>query len=252
MRQSESKVALVTGANRGIGYAIAVSLAKRGITPALAVRHPHTAAAVATHLRDLGYECPILRCDISDESSIQGAVGELVALKGRVDIVINNAATIEPIGLIGDVPPERWLQAIAVNLSGPYLLIRSVLPTLLAQGGGAIVNISSGAAMRPLVGWSAYCSSKAALAMLGRSVSAEYGKQGIHVYSLQPGAVDTDMQGRIRESGVNEVSRIPKSALLRAEVPAAVVAWLADTRPEDLIGQELSVNDPMLLARTST
>jgi NAD(P)-dependent dehydrogenase (short-subunit alcohol dehydrogenase family) len=83
------------------------------------------------------------------------------------------------------------------------------------------------------------------------SVTTEYGPRGVRAYSLQPGMVDTDMQGRIRESGLNEVSRVPRSALLQPALPARIAAWLVDTAPEDLVDQELSVRDTGLVARAS-
>jgi NAD(P)-dependent dehydrogenase (short-subunit alcohol dehydrogenase family) len=251
MSATDSKVAFVTGAGRGIGAAIALALAQRGITPVLAVRDPAAAASTAEQVRALGMACPIVCCEVSDEASVRRAVAEVLDTTGRLDIVVNNAATIEPIGLLGEVPPEQWVQAVAVNLSGPYFVIRAALPTFLAQGGGVILNLSSGAALGPRLGWSAYCSTKAALAMLSRSVATEYGAQGVRAYSFQPGMVDTDMQGRIRESGLNEVSRVPRSALLQPALPARIAAWLVDTAPEDLVDQELSVRDATLVARAS-
>lgn len=251
MSATDSKVAFVTGAGRGIGAAIALALAQRGITPVLAVRDPAAAASTAEQVRALGMACPIVCCEVSDEASVRRAVAEVLDTTGRLDIVVNNAATIEPIGLLGEVPPEQWVQAVAVNLSGPYFVIRAALPTFLAQGGGVVLNLSSGAALGPRLGWSAYCSTKAALAMLSRSVATEYGAQGVRAYSFQPGMVDTDMQGRIRESGLNEVSRVPRSALLAPATPARIAAWLVDTAPEDLVDQELSVRDATLVARAS-
>jgi NAD(P)-dependent dehydrogenase (short-subunit alcohol dehydrogenase family) len=251
MPVTDSKVAFVTGAGRGIGAAIALALARRGITPVLAVRDPVAAAPIAARVIALGGACPVVRCDVADEPSVRRAVAEALDATGRLDIVVNNAATIEPIGLLGEVPPEQWVQAVAVNLSGPYFVIRAALPTFLAQGRGVVLNLSSGAALRPREGWSAYCSTKAALAMLSRSLATEYGARGVRAYSFQPGMVDTDMQGRIRESGLNEVSRVPRADLLRPELPARIAAWLVDAAPEDLVDQELSVRDAGLVARVT-
>jgi len=246
-----SKVAFVTGAGRGIGAAIALALARRGIVPVLAIRDPAAATPVARQVLDLGVACPVVRCEVADEPSVHQAVAETLQTCGRLDIVVNNAATIEPIGLLGDVPSAQWVRSVAVNLSGPYFVIRAALPAFLAQGGGVVLNLSSGAALRPREGWSAYCSTKAALAMLTRSVATEYGARGVRAYSFQPGMVDTDMQGRIRESGLNEVSRVPRAELLPPEWPARIAAWLADAAPEDLTDRELSVRDEALAARAS-
>ena len=164
--------------------------------------------------------------------------------------MINNAGQIEPQAPLAQTDPAAWAQAVSVNLVGPYNVIRAALPELLRRA-GAIVNVSTGAAHPPRDGWSAYCSSKAGLYMLSRSVLNEYGKQGLSVYSLQPGLVDTDMQARIRDMGVNEISRIPQEKLAPPELSAGVIAWLADTLPRDLMGSDLSVNEPTLIQRAN-
>ncbi len=162
--------------------------------------------------------------------------------------MVNNAGQIEPQGLLANTDPAAWARAISVNLVGSYNVIHAALPELLLRR-GTILNVSTGAAHTPRDGWSAYCSSKAGLLMLGRAVLNEYGKQGLSVYSLQPGLVDTGMQERIRSMGVNEISRIQREKLAPPELSAGVIAWLAATAPPDLMGTDLSVNDSALLAR---
>src|SRR5690606_20395126 len=110
-------------------------------------------------------------------------------------------------------------------------------------GEGVIVNISSGAAHSPLEGWSAYCASKAALAMLTRSVHLELADAGVFAYGFQPGVVDTGMQATIRASGVNEVSRLRREQLAPAHQPARLVALLCLGKPPELRGLDLSVRD---------
>jgi 3-oxoacyl-[acyl-carrier protein] reductase len=167
---------------------------------------------------------------------------------GRIDILINNAGQIEPIALIGDTKTEAWLRALAVNLGGAYSAIHACLPTLI-ETRGVVINLSSGAAHVPRQGWSAYCSSKAALAMLTHCLDHEYAAQGVAAYGLQPGIVDTEMQQRIRASGMNEISKIPQNTLAPPEKAAWVLAWLADRRPPDLAGKDLSIGDATLLSR---
>ena len=167
---------------------------------------------------------------------------------GRLDIVINNAGQIEPQAPLAQTDPAQWAHAMQVNLVGPYNMIHAALPELLRRQ-GVVLNVSTGAAHTPRDGWSAYCTSKAGLYMLSRSVLNEYGKQGLSVYSLQPGLVDTAMQGLIRAQGVNEISRIPQEKLAAPGLSAGLIAWLADTLPQDLMGSDLSVNDAGLLER---
>lgn len=246
--RSPGRVAFVTGAARGIGAATALACARRGIAPVLAVRRPEAAAEVAARVRALGSECLVLPCDVTELASVRAAVQQTLATWGRLDCVVNNAGRIDPIGHLHETDPGTWAATLASNLTGAYHVLREALPALLAAQ-GVVVNLSTGAAHAPREGWSAYCSSKAGLAMLTRCVAHEYGGRGISAYGLQPGLVDTGMQERIRGSGMNEISRIPQSDLAPPERSAEVIAWLADTRPADLRGQDLSVNDRELMAR---
>lgn len=246
--QPSGRVALVTGAARGIGAATAVALARRGIACVLAVRKPEAARETADILGKLGVACRVETCDVADYESVRRCVARTIEAWGRLDIVVNNAGQIDPQGLLANTDPAAWAQAVSVNLVGPYNVIRAALSELLRRH-GTVVNVSTGAAHTPRDGWSAYCSSKAGLHMLGRSVLNEYGKQGLSVYSLQPGLVDTDMQERIRSMGVNEISRIQREKLAPPEVSAGVIAWLAAKAPPELMGTDLSVADSELLAR---
>ncbi len=244
------RTALVTGAARGIGAATALALAKRGIAPILAVRQPETAREVADAVMKLGVACRIEPCDVTDYNAVLRCIASVIKAWGRLDIVINNAGQIEPQASLAQTDPSVWARAVSVNLVGPYNVIHAALPELLRRK-GAVVNVSTGAAHTPRDGWSAYCSSKAGLYMLSRSVFNEYGEQGLSVYSLQPGLVDTDMQVRIRGMGVNEISRVPREKLASPDLSASVIAWLAETLPCDLMGRDLSVSDAELLERAS-
>lgn len=246
------RTAIVTGAARGIGAAIAVELARRGIAPVLAVRCAGAAAGTQRSVEELNIPCYIALCDIADHGMAVRTIETTLETFGRLDILINNAGQIDPIGRIGDTEPSAWVRSIEVNLSGAYHMIHAALPALQTAGQGTIVNVSTGAAHNPREGWSAYCSAKAALFMLTRCLTHEYGEGGLMAYGLQPGLVDTEMQVRIRGSGINEISRIPREQLAPPERAARLIAWLADTRPADLAGKDLTVNDDALMARAGT
>ncbi len=241
------RVALVTGAARGIGAATAVALAQRGIAPVLLVRDPAAAEATQQAVLAHGVICGVLQADVAEAAQVQQAVAQLLREYGRLDVLVNNAGQIDPIGRIADTDPAVWARAIEVNLLGPYLLIHAALPALLASPQAAVVNLSTGAAHTPREGWSAYCSSKAGLCMLTRALAHEYAAQGLAAYGLQPGLVDTAMQVHIRASGMNEISRIPREQLAAPAHSAALIAWLCDRRPAQFIGQDLSVRDEVLL-----
>jgi NAD(P)-dependent dehydrogenase (short-subunit alcohol dehydrogenase family) len=239
------RTAIITGASRGIGAATAVALAELGIAPALFVRDAGSAESVAQAVRDRGMACHIEVCDVADHRSVCEAVARTIGAWGHLDIVINNAGRIDPIGYLADTDPAEWSLAFQVNVIGAYHVIRETMPFLLDKG-GVVINLSTGAAHTPRDGWSAYCSSKAALAMLTRSVANEYADKGVFAYGLQPGLVDTEMQVRIRQAGINEISRIPRSQLDQPDRSAKIIAWLASERPPELAGMDLPMNHPSL------
>jgi|SRR5690625_742242 len=239
----QGKTALIIGASRGIGRAAAYALAERGATVGLMARTVSACQEAADDLNSHGFSAFAAECDITDYSAVAKVVEDAEAQRGRVDILVNNAGVIEPIGSITETSPEAWADSININLLGAYNCIRAVLPGFLANGGGTVINVSSGAALRPVEGWSAYCSGKAGLAMLTKSIHLELADRGIRAFSFQPGVVDTDMQVRIRASGINEVSRLRRSDLLSPDVPAAAIAWLCTDEAAGLTGTELSIND---------
>ncbi|MBN8905636.1 MAG: SDR family oxidoreductase, partial [Rhodospirillales bacterium] len=142
-----------------------------------------------------------------------------------------------------------WARNIQINLVGAYHAIRAVLPRMAAAGGGRIVNVSSGAAIRPLEGWSAYCSGKAGLHMLTRAIALETAEQGIRVFGFQPGPTDTDMQVQIRASRMNPISQIPRGDLIPVAQPAQAIVYLCTPESDDLSGQEFSLRDEAFRGR---
>jgi 3-oxoacyl-[acyl-carrier protein] reductase len=240
MGSLDGKVIIVTGASRGIGAAAASALAKAGATVVLTARDGTLTEEVA---RSIGPTASAHACDVSDYGAVAAFVTATKSRFGRLDALINNAGVIEPIATIAESDPAAWARNIEINLTGAYYPIRAVLPGMLADGGGTIVNVSSGAAIRPLEGWSAYCSGKAGLHMLTRAIALETAGKGIRVFGFQPGTTDTDMQVLIRASGVNPVSQIPRVNLTPVAHPAAAIVYLCTPAADDLNGQEFSLRD---------
>jgi 3-oxoacyl-[acyl-carrier protein] reductase len=170
-------------------------------------------------------------------------VHETASRLGPPEILVNNAGVIEPIAMVAASDPAEWARSIQINLIGAYYAIRAVLPGMLERGHGDIINVSSGAAMRPLEGWGAYCTGKAGLAMLTRSIDLEHRSAGIRVFGFQPGTTDTDMQVTIRASGVNMISRIPREQLTPVAHPARGIVYLCTKEADDLAGKEFSLRD---------
>lgn len=237
------KVALVTGAGRGIGRAVALELLRQGAAVVAGVRQAEAAAELEAALGAAGAQARVVPCDVVDYAAVEAAVALAVASFGRLDILINNAGVLEPQARLAEADPARWAANITTNLVGAMYASRAALPHLLAAGGGRVVNISSGAAGRPLDGWSAYCAGKAGLAMLTRSLQLEYGPEGLQAFGLRPGVVDTGMQEQVRAAAVNEVSRLRRDELADAAVPARAVAFLCAGAAADLAGGEVDIYD---------
>jgi NAD(P)-dependent dehydrogenase (short-subunit alcohol dehydrogenase family) len=249
MGSLDGKVIIVTGASRGIGAAAAAALAQAGATLVLTARDDKRLADIALPIARAGGTVSSRPCDVSNYQAFASLVDETTGRYGRIDALINNAGVIEPIATIADSDPAAWARNVDINLTGAYHAIRAVLPGMLAAGGGTIVNVSSGAAIRPLEGWSAYCSAKAGLHMLTRAIALETAGKGIRVFGFQPGTTDTDMQVLIRASGVNPVSQIPRGNLTPVAHPAAAIVYLCTAAADDLNGQEFSLRDDSFRSR---
>jgi NAD(P)-dependent dehydrogenase (short-subunit alcohol dehydrogenase family) len=242
------QVSLVMGASAGIGAAVAEALAAKGACIAIAARRRDAIDSLAAQLQAKGASVLPLTCDVSERAQVTAAVDATLQRFGRLDHLINNAGVIQPIGRLLDTDPAGWARAIDINLTGAFNTIHAALPHLLKQR-GTIVNVSSGAAHRPLEGWSAYCTSKAGLAMLTRALILEYGEQGLRVYGFSPGTVRTAMQVAIRASGINPVSQLDPESLLPAEAPAKIIAYLCTADAADLPSGENTIRDDDLRRR---
>lgn len=249
VQRNASKVAAVTGANRGLGRAIAVELARAGYAVVVGARVPGSAAETLAEIELAGGEATAAACDVTVYSQVERFVATALDTYGRLDVLVNNAAIIEPMVPLMESDPEEWERSVKTNLLGVYYGCRAAAPHFEALGGGVIVNISSGAAHRPLFQWSAYCTGKAGVAMLTQCLALETREKDIRVYGFQPAVVATDMQRKIRSRRVNEVSDLPADALLDPAIPAKVVVRLCEMAPEDLNGQDLTIRDQELLRR---
>lgn len=245
---TQSKSALVTGARTGLGAAIARALAKDGVAVGVGVRKKGDGAKTVAEISAAGGNAREIILDVGESGAAKRAVEECASAFGGLDILVNNAAVIEPIGAISKTPPEDFARNLHINMVGAFALINAAWP-LLKESRGRIVNIISGASRAALLGWASYCSSKSALLMLTQCADLEGKPEGVRCFAFAPGLVDTAMQETIRESGVNEVSKLPRSALAHPDIPARAAAFLASGEADDLAGQYADVRDPDLRAR---
>lgn len=236
----QGKVVVITGASRGIGAEAAREFARAGARVALLAR---SAGAVGALADGIGAAAMAVPCDVGDWESVRSAVAAVMARFGRIDVMVNNAGVIEPIARLADADADDWGAAVDINLKGVFHGMKAVLPVMRAQGGGTIITVSSGAAVNPLEGWSAYCASKAGALMLTRTLHVEEGPHGIRVLGLSPGTVATDMQVKIRASGVNAVSRLDPSAHIPADWPAKALVWMCGPAADPWLGTDVSLRE---------
>ena len=196
----DGRVAIVTGAGRGIGRATTVLLADQGADVACVARTGSELAEVAADVRAAGRQAVQIEADIGDPGAAAYIAAQAQADLGDVGILVNNAATVTPVGPTLDVDPQQWARALAVNVIGPMRLTRALLDSMVKHGWGRIINVSSAIAAAPsaMIGMNAYAASKAALEAHSLNLAAELAGTGVTVNILRPGTVDTAMPAWIR------------------------------------------------------
>lgn len=240
MAMLDGKTMMITGASRGIGAAAARIFAEAGANVCLLARSRNDIAEIAGQI---GPKALAIPCDVSRYWEVEAAVRACVETFGRLDILINNAGVIEPIESLAQATPDAWGHVIDINVKGVFHGMRAALPVMIAEGGGTILTISSGAAHGAMEGWSAYCTSKAGAAMLTKCAHAEGMAQGIRAMGLSPGTVATQMQREIKASGVNPVSQLDWETHIPADWPAKALLWMCSPDADAFLGQEISLRD---------
>ena len=192
MESLQGKNALITGAGKGIGRALAIALAQEGVNVGLVARTAADLELVADELKAYDVKTVVATADVADIGAVNAAVAKVKAGLGYIDILINNAG-ISSFGSFMELEPERWEQIVKVNLFGPYYVTRAVLPDMLERKTGDIVNISSTAGKSGNAVTSAYSASKFALIGMSESLMQEVCKQNIRVTTLTPSTIATDM-----------------------------------------------------------
>ena len=245
-------VVIVTGASRGVGAAAARWLAGTGTAVTLIARSQKELRHEAEAIGRSGGDCLFVTGDVSDPHFCRSAVEKTLARFHRLDALVNNAGTVEPLATVANARPADWHYNVEVNLLGPVYMSMAAIPELRVRN-GRIVNVSSGAAYHVIAAASAYCAAKAALNQFSRVLAAE--EPDLTVIAVRPGVVDTRMQELLRSEG--PVKMPPEQAafyrdlktagrLEPPQVPARAIAWLALHAPREWSGDFMSYDDPQI------
>jgi NAD(P)-dependent dehydrogenase (short-subunit alcohol dehydrogenase family) len=223
------RVALVTGGSRGIGRAVALALARRGAAVAVASRRLESCEAVAAEIEKAGGTASAHACHVGEPDAIEAAFGEVDARYGRLDILVNNAATNPYYGPALEMDLGAWQKTIDVNIRGYFLCALAAARRMSLRGKGAIVNVASVNAFRPMDGQACYSLTKAAIVNMTQGLAKEWAGLGIRVNALVPGIVETRFAAAIHQDERLRASverQVPAGRIARPEEMAGAVVYL--------------------------
>jgi 3-oxoacyl-[acyl-carrier protein] reductase len=242
----EGRVALVTGASRGIGRATARVLAARGAHVMAAARGDHAHAA-AEEIQAAGGKAEAVTLDVTDKTAIETVVGDVMGRLGRIDILVNNAGITRD-QLLLRLKRDDWDAVIDTNLTAVAMLTQAVLKPMIRQRSGRIINLTSVVGQAGNAGQANYAAAKAGLIGLTKAMALEVASRGITVNAVSPGLIDTDMT-RALSQGAQEswADRVPLKRLGTPDDVAEAVAFLASDEASYITGQVLAVNGGMYM-----
>jgi NAD(P)-dependent dehydrogenase (short-subunit alcohol dehydrogenase family) len=246
------KTALVTGAGRGIGRALAIALAESGARVGCVARSQDELSRTVELVTARGGSAVAVSADLSDPHTVPDVVREVTTKLGTPVILINNAATVEPLGRTGDLTPDAWNAAFRLNVITPAALSAALLPGMTAAGWGRIVNVSSAVVARPetMIGGNPYAATKAALEAHTLNLATELTGTGVTVSVYRPGSVDTAMQALIRRTGQTRLDAATYTRFVRSHEEGKLInpddsaRSLIARLTSDATGQVWDAHDP--------
>jgi NAD(P)-dependent dehydrogenase (short-subunit alcohol dehydrogenase family) len=232
------QVAIVTGAGRGIGRAIALRLAQDGADVVIADVHEHSMESVAAEVRQLRRRSLAILTDVTSKAQVQAMVEQTVAELGRVDILVNNAGILGPAKAVVDTPEEEWDRCVAVHLKGTFLCSQAVIPHMLKQKYGKIVSMGSVAGKEGNPNLAAYSVAKAGIICLTKSLAKELATAGINVNCISPTVIETDMIKNMSPEQLRPLlEKIPMQRTGKPEEAAALIRFLVSDEAGFVTGQ---------------
>jgi NAD(P)-dependent dehydrogenase (short-subunit alcohol dehydrogenase family) len=247
----DGKVALITGASRGIGRAIAVRLAQAGARVVLSSRRLENVQAVASEIEAVGGEALAVQAHVGRPDDVRALVTGTVARYGRVDVVVNNAATNPHFGPLLTADEGQWDKILDTNAKGAFRVCQAVVPHMEAGGGGKIINLVSVAGLRPSSGMGVYSISKAALVMLTKVLALELGRANIQVNAIAPGVIKTRFSQVLWQTpSIAEpiLASLPLGRFGEPEDVAGLALYLASSASDYVTGAVFVVDGGMYVA----
>ncbi|WON75319.1 SDR family oxidoreductase [Nitrosospira sp. Is2] len=245
-RSFTGKVAFVTGAANGIGRATALAFAREGASVVVADVSEQNNQATARMIQELGGHALAVTCDVRRNEEVQRALNATIEAFGRLDFAFNNAGIEYTVQPLADLAEEEWDRIIDIDLRGVFLCMKHEIPLMLEQGGGAIVNTSSGAGIRGFKGGGAYVAAKHGVVGLTKSAALDYAQSNIRINAVCPGIIDTPMMDRFSgattEGRQAVIAQEPIGRMGRPEEIAATVVWLCSDAASFVVGSAMIVD----------
>jgi len=245
------QVAIVTGAGRGLGRVTALALARAGVRVGVVARSGEQIAETALEIRKTGGQALAVVADVSDAAAVEHMARQVERTLGPVDLLVNNAATMGPLGPMWEADAGDWWHTFEVNLRGPYLCSRALLPGMIARRRGRIINLATTAATVAVAHMGAYVIAKTALIRFTENLAAELINSGVSVFALDPGTVRTAMSEYVLESEAGKKwlpwfrKLFDRGRDVPAEKAAQLVVQVASGRADALSGRFLGIADDL-------